>query len=442
MIFIAYVVSTYVLLPLITLGVYYYQIQALFPAELLWGIFSFTIPGVFLYFWFMSQFITGSRVKIIEKSVGLPTVMRLHVVTTSGIVILTTIHALLRGLGSFTAFLGLSAATIFVSLYILAITLWVETLIHRIPFMRKVKKLVGSKVQYKHFRLLHNINALGAVLVFWHIMLSNYFADSPLAAALLVVFFVISFGSYLYHKLLRPLVLRRRVWKVVHIQAENEAITTIEFEQVSGKPLTYKAGQFGFFRFISGALKSEEHPFSFSSASNAKNISITVQKEGDFTKRLRSDCALGDLLVCDAPYGSFCIDEAKLMRQTEGKKKHAITFIAGGIGVTPFLGILADLARIKNNAAKDMVSFHWLSNTYDDAFGKKVQERAQDLVKMRTYSRSRGTPLCEKDIVADPDYRTRAYYICASSTLTRSIIRMLHSLGISKRNIHYELFAM
>lgn len=462
MIFYIYLLFTYIALPVATLGIYFLQVQSVYPPELLSGLIMSAAPGIFLYYWFMNQFVTGSRVKLIERGIGLPTVIRVHITATSGIILLLffhgfVVHGILSGIGSFAALLGVLAGSVFIGLYIIAVGLWAETWISRLPVLRGLKRAASSKLRYKHFKMLHNLNALAALLVFWHVAVSSFAQESPAAFILMIAFFILSFGSYVFHKAVRPLLLRRRRLCITGIQAENESITTLYFEQTSGSPLRYKAGQFGFFRFISGALKGEEHPFSFSSASNEPRMSITVRHSGSFTNRLRAGCKAGDTLVCDAPYGTFCVDADTLVH---GASERSVTFIAGGIGIAPFLGILQDIAKSRaklldevpapqheraekmENALLHRCTLHWLTSGHEDAFGKKVVSEARRLFSAHMYSRSKNLPLTKEMFTAEPNFLHRSYYICASFGVTRTVMRMLKSLGIPKKNIHYELFSM
>ena len=100
-------------------------------------------------------------------------------------------------------------------------------------------------------------------------------------------------------------------------------------------------GQFAFFRFKSKAVGFEEHPFTISSETQTIFMSITVKKSGDYTAQL-SNIIVGDSLYFDGPYGVFSpIDNGS-----------NYVFIAGGIGITPFISILKSFSFLQKTAVK------------------------------------------------------------------------------------------
>lgn len=84
-------------------------------------------------------------------------------------------------------------------------------------------------------------------------------------------------------------------------------------------------GQFGVLTFI-GAGKKEPHPFSFSKIDYDGTVSVTVKALGDFTSTLGKALEIGQRVRVEGPFGKFhCVG------------KGPEVWIAGGIGITPFL---------------------------------------------------------------------------------------------------------
>lgn len=92
-----------------------------------------------------------------------------------------------------------------------------------------------------------------------------------------------------------------------------------------GKPLKAQPGQFGVLSFT-GAGLSEPHPFSFSKIGNDGTLRVTVKALGDHTSRLRASLETGQEVRIQGPFGRF---------RFAGKGPEI--WIAGGIGITPFL---------------------------------------------------------------------------------------------------------
>lgn len=93
----------------------------------------------------------------------------------------------------------------------------------------------------------------------------------------------------------------------------------------AGKAIYAEPGQFGVLRF-SGAGWHEPHPFSFSMIGSDGTLRVTVKPLGDFTTRLQRFLKVGQDVHVQGPFGRF--------RLTSSRRQ---VWIAGGIGVTPFL---------------------------------------------------------------------------------------------------------
>ena len=78
---------------------------------------------------------------------------------------------------------------------------------------------------------------------------------------------------------------------------------------------------------------NELHPFTISSAPQEDVLRLTVKASGDFTRHLFSNLKAGMDAVIEGAYGMFDY-------KTGGQKQ---IWVAGGIGVTPFLSFIRDM---------------------------------------------------------------------------------------------------
>ena len=141
----------------------------------------------------------------------------------------------------------------------------------------------------------------------------------------------IGVASYAYT--LVPRAWRRgRMYKVVSIEKTGSAIAITMAPE--GKAIRHQAGQFAFFSLQTPGL-SESHPYTISSAPRPDGtLRISVAALGDYTTQLSGKVREGMHVRVQGPYGRFVLQRKKIRQ----------IWVAGGIGITPFLSWLDALA--------------------------------------------------------------------------------------------------
>ncbi len=163
--------------------------------------------------------------------------------------------------------------------------------------------------------------------------------------------------------------LRGKIGQSRQVNGSIHAISTttpgiIEVEcQLEKKWQGHNAGQFAFVTFdkIEGA-----HPFTIASSDNGNGqVTFQIKALGDYTKRLDHKLKIGQSITVEGPYGRF---NFKPKKSTSTQ-----IWIAGGIGVTPFL---AKLEQLQNQPEQSLVvDMHY--STHDsatDPFVKRLQQ--------------------------------------------------------------------
>ncbi len=96
--------------------------------------------------------------------------------------------------------------------------------------------------------------------------------------------------------------------------------------------VAHRAGQFLYVYFDSDKTLEEPHPFTISSAPHEHDLRLSIKASGDWTQHMHEHLQAGATAFVDGPYGEFNF-------KTGSRKQ---VWIAGGIGITPFMSWMRD----------------------------------------------------------------------------------------------------
>lgn len=191
----------------------------------------------------------------------------------------------------------------------------------------------------------------------------------------------------------------------------------------------HKTGQFAFVTFDA---QEGPHPFSLSSAwRNDGKLAFSIKGLGDYTRTLPDALKQGDLVMVEGPYGCF---------DFRGRKAGQI-WVAGGIGIAPFIGRLQALAH--NVQRRDIVLIYCTSAP-DHAFIERIRAlaaRARIRLHVQVSSEDgRLTP--ERLRQLTPDWKTRDIWFCGPAGFGNELRDDLTERGLAAADFHQELFNM
>ncbi len=258
-------------------------------------------------------------------------------------------------------------------------------------------------------------------------------------------------AAFLYRSLLGNLLVRRRKYDVVAVNRLDDFVTEIVMQPV-GKPLAFSPGQFLFVNFRSLALReqfrpldvslrrrafsirageiaNQFHPFSITSAPSERTLRITVKAVGDYTRALRT-LEQGAEAIVEGPYGSFSHRGVANARQI---------WLAGGIGVTPFLS----MARSLDGAARSIDFYYCVEHEPEAHFLDELREIARSRDDFRVVLVARdmeGFLTAERLAREHDDLVTADVLICGPPAMIDSLRSQLRALRVSNERIHAEEF--
>ncbi len=294
----------------------------------------------------------------------------------------------------------------------------------RLPFL-------GLELPYQWWRLSHRLTGLLFVLVAIH----QLFTDKPMAAgsplsAYLNAFCVMGIAAYAYTEL-AAWRLRRRTFVVREILRRGSTTQIVLSPQ--RRKLQWTPGQFAFVSVPEAGL-AEPHPFTIANAPSAGgDMTLAIKALGDWTSRLPGALRTGMEAVVDGPYGRFDFR----------KGRNRQLWLAGGIGITPFLAWAHSLTE---NEARHIHLVYCVS-TPDEAIGVDVLEKAAarnarftfEVVVSSRDGRLTARRLTEKlpFSIKDADM-----YYCGPDGLRQAMERGLAAMGQSPRSVNFELFEL
>lgn len=205
--------------------------------------------------------------------------------------------------------------------------------------------------------------------------------------------------------------------------------------------MNWKAGQFGYVRLSDPAVSTEWHPFSISAAPG-EDLTFTIRNLGDWTSGV-SKIQEGSQVRVDGPYGKF----------TPKGGKNPLILIAGGVGITPMMGIVKDAVR--KGDGRPLLLF-WCARSEEDLIDAPLWEKAKAVLPRFTLCQilSRDdAPSCEKGRFSNDIFRRYTekagidvsfadVYYCGPEPLRETVHKVLGEAGIPADRIHEERFSL
>ena len=290
-----------------------------------------------------------------------------------------------------------------------------------------------TKIKYHKWKFSHKFLGLIFIIAVFHVMLVRGTASRDFIFHgyyyYIVSVSIIGIASFFYTLFLKKRITKEAIYKVVEVNSKKE-LNEFVFASV-GKPLEYRSGQFIFVRFYNENLSSESHPFSIASKTNDPNIKIVVKNLGDFTSRL-NNIKIGDKVALEGPYGRFhCVGDGVSNE----------VWIAGGIGITPFIG-LAEEIKDKNIGHK--IDLYYSVKTKDELIAadnfKDIEKHNKNFRFFPWITTESGYITLDKIIERSGDIKDSEIYICGPPAFKKSLKETMINMGIKENKICDEDF--
>lgn len=305
------------------------------------------------------------------------------------------------------------------------VTIALITLAPRIPFLNR---LTGG--DYEDWKKLKRWIGIFFILAFFHSLTVDAL-DAKVAITWVMIFFIIGTVSYLYTEIFGRIFKKFVPYRVEAVKHPNASSTEVTMRAKKQPMKKHRAGQFLFVRFPSEKDLNESHPFTISSAPAEDVLRLTIKASGNFTRDLFAKLQEGADAVIEGAYGMFNY-------KTGGPKQ---IWIAGGIGLTPFLSFVRDM---DGNLQQNVDLYYTVRHPEEAIFVHELEAAAAKNPRLRIhirYSAKEGS-LTMEDILKNAGGDVRGYdvYLCGPLPMMQAFEKKFLALGLPKTNIHYEEF--
>ncbi|HLF75526.1 MAG TPA: hypothetical protein VI524_14310 [Anaerolineales bacterium] len=299
------------------------------------------------------------------------------------------------------------------------------TLAPRIPFL---SRLTGG--DYEDWKKLHRYVGIFFILGFIHSLTVNAL-DALIAISWVQIFFIIGTLSYLYTEFFGRFFKQFLPYTVEAVKHPNNSSTEVTLRAKKEPIRKHRSGQFLFVRFPGEKSLDESHPFTISSAPSEETLRLTIKASGNFTRDLFSNLKAGADAIVEGPYGLFNY-------KTGGPKQ---IWIAGGIGLTPFLSFIRDM---DGSLDFDVDLYYTVRHPEEAIFVQEIEAAMQKHPRLKAHIRysARDGSLKFEDILnnAGGDIRSHHAYMCGPLPMMLAFEKKFLDLGLPKDQLHYEEF--
>jgi len=300
---------------------------------------------------------------------------------------------------------------------------------------------VQLKIRYETWHLTHIVLAIVAVTAgLLHMVGWGFYLTNPWKRALWIGLTIFWIGLLLYVRLVKPLFMLRRPYRVTEVRKERGDTTTLVMHPDGHPGFRFTPGQFGWLTVWGSPFKITGHPFSFSSSAEVTDgrVDMSIRNLGDFTSEIHK-VPVGKRVYLDGPYGAFTI----------GHPADIHVLIAGGVGVTPMVAMIRTLA---DRGDQRPVILLYGSNDWESITFREELEALQARLNLTVIHVLRNPPPSwtgeQGFITAEvfkrhlpPPYADHEYFICGPAVMMDVIEEALAEMHVPMSKYHSERYS-
>ncbi|WP_203901088.1 ferredoxin reductase family protein [Virgisporangium aliadipatigenens] len=295
--------------------------------------------------------------------------------------------------------------------------------------IRGVRKLLP----YEIWHLVHRAAYAVLILGYAHQFTAGQDVYKGFGQLYWIALYLLVITALAWGRIGAPLLLNtRHGLRVAEVVNEGPDVVSIYLTGKHLASLNARAGQYMRWRFMSGGLMWQSHPFSLSAAPNPHWLRITVKAVGGYTARL-AELRPGTRVYISYPAGENTAERTVTDRAL---------LIAGGSGIAPIRALLTELPTgtvvvYRAQTEADLVLKGELEEIARNRGGRLVYitGHREDRDPRRLLTSSGLVELV-------PDVTERDVYLCGPPGFAEAMTDVLRDLRIPNRQLHISAFEL
>ncbi|MDQ8756204.1 ferredoxin reductase family protein [Sphingosinicella sp. LHD-64] len=279
-----------------------------------------------------------------------------------------------------------------------------------------------ARWRYETWRLSHQWLALPFFIGGLHGLINGL---NPILGA----YVLLGAAALFWRTILKLYRRHEHVFAIEAVRAVTGSVAELSLRPI-GKMPSFAPGQFVFLDIRLQGMAGRPHPFSISSGPGDDHLRFGIKSLGDFTRTVPC-LPPGAVVRVEGPFGGFSHLAIRNRRQH---------WIAGGIGITPFLAMARHLDETEDRTYD--VDLHYaIGDEGEAAFLAELSEIARRNPNFRVRPNV-GHLSVETLQLGGVDIAETDFLLCGPPLFMAEIGAQLRSLDVSSKHIHFEDFTI
>lgn len=285
------------------------------------------------------------------------------------------------------------------------------------------------KLPYSMWKTTHNFMGIPLLFAGAHILTITSDVSNSIVLRFWIVFWLlVGITSAIYKRFFYEKWGPRFEYKIAKIERVAN-VYVLSLEEISSK-MEYQPGQFVFLKI--DRLGGEYHPYSIVSYNKDRYLKLAIKILGDYTVGMER-VTEGDFCTIQGPYGDFF---------RPMKSDSNIVMVAGGIGITPFIGM------IKNDLQKDserkIELFYTVRSKEDALFLEDLRSLREENGRFNwKLIVSGGGQRLDCNLIRESvgSFANKKFLLCGPQSMMICLAEDLKKYGVKNQDIIYEDFS-